>query len=595
MWQNSGYMVAMAWRHKKSVLVSVVAAALLAVGGSLLGLFVTPAILQAVEQAVPLGELMRLIIAFSAAMLVVASLASYVRINRRFWRLALRRRIATVVTIKMTQTSFPNAESQEFRKKYETALGAVRLSSGATETIWETLTNILRGILGFIIYLLILAVLEPWIIIVVLSTTLLSFFITNRLNGWGFRHRDESAELHSRMTYAVQSNKNVALAKDIRIFGMGPWIRDIFESAHALFHGFAMRRERVYLWGNVVNVVLTLVRNGAAYAYIIYMAVNQDLSAALFLLYFTAVGGFAEWVTTILAGFSELHKQSLDLSGMREYLEHDEPFSFEDGESIVPDCAASYELELRDVSFRYAGAQADTLTNINLKIAAGEKLAIVGLNGAGKTTLVKLLCGLYDPTAGQILMNGQDIRKYNRRDYYRHFSAVFQDFSILGISIADNIAQDTDICQERLAQATAFAGLTEKINSLPERFETKLTKSIYNDGIELSGGETQRLMLARALYKNAPIIILDEPTAALDPIAEADLYSKYNELTSNRTSLYISHRLASTRFCDRIILIDNGKIVEQGSHESLLKQKGSYAELYEIQSQYYKEGGEMHE
>ena len=595
LWQNSGFMIALAWRHRKSVLGLIIAAVLLAVAGSLLSLFVTPAILQAVEQSVPLPEMLRLILLFSAGILIVASLASYVKTNSFFGRMGLRRMLGSAITIKMARTSYPNVESKDFRKKYETALNAIISNRSPGEAIWETLYDILRGIIGFIIYLLILSVLELWIIAVVLLTTSLSFFVTNHINGWGYRNRDESAEYHRRMNYAVDSAEKVALAKDVRIFGMGPWIKDIFESAHSLFHNFATRREKVHIWGNVVDMALALARNGIAYVYLIYLTINQDLPAALFLLYFTAVGGFTQWVNTILNGFSQLHKQSLDLSAMREYLGHFETFKFDDGEAICPDSSMPYELELRDVTFRYPGAQKDIIANVNLKIAAGERLAIVGLNGAGKTTLVKLLCGLYDPIAGQVLLNGQDIRKYNRRDYYRHFSAVFQDFSVLGVSIADNIAQDSKVDSERLAYAAELAGLTEKINSLSEKFETKITKDIYDYGIQLSGGETQRLMLARALYKDAPIIILDEPTAALDPIAEADLYRKYNDLTSGRTSIFISHRLASTRFCDRIILLDEGGVIEEGSHESLASQGGRYAELFEIQSHYYRGGGELNE
>jgi ATP-binding cassette subfamily B protein len=230
---------------------------------------------------------------------------------------------------------------------------------------------------------------------------------------------------------------------------------------------------------------------------------------------------------------------------------------------------------------------------VNLKIAKGEKLAVVGRNGAGKTTLVKLLCGFYDPTEGEVLLNGQDIRQYDRRAYYRLFSAVFQDFSLLPGSIALNVAQSLDeIDMEKVKDCVRRAGLAEKIEALPQVYETKLGKSVYLDALELSGGETQRLMLARALYKEGAVIVLDEPTAALDPLAERDLYNRYHELTKGATSVYVSHRLASTRFCDRIILIGDGGIAEVGTHETLLAAGGEYAHLFEVQSQYYREGGD---
>ena len=220
----------------------------------------------------------------------------------------------------------------------------------------------------------------------------------------------------------------------------------------------------------------------------------------------------------------------------------------------------------------------------------------MGLNGAGKTTLIKLMCGFYDPTEGRVLLNGIDIRTYNRADYYSMFSAVFQNFSLLAATIAVNIAQnDREINMDRVKACADKAGLLNKIEILPDGFNTYLNREVYDNAIMLSGGETQRLMLARALYKDAPFVILDEPTAALDPIAESEMYQKYNEMTKGKSSVYISHRLASTRFCDRIIYIENSVIREEGTHEELIRRGGRYAELFAVQSQYYQEGDKHHE
>lgn len=252
-----------------------------------------------------------------------------------------------------------------------------------------------------------------------------------------------------------------------------------------------------------------------------------------------------------------------------------------------------YELRLEGVSYRYPGAEKDTIHKLDLTVRPGENLAIVGLNGAGKTTLVKLLCGFLDPTEGRVLLNGQDIRPYNRRDYYKLFAAVFQDFSVLSATVAENVAQcRTGIDEARVWHCLDEAGLTEKVQSLPKQLETQIGREVYEDGVELSGGQTQRLMLARALYKDAPVLVLDEPTAALDPIAENDIYQKYNEMTAGKTSLFISHRLASTRFCDRILYLKDGRVAEEGTHEELLKRGGGYADLFEVQSQYYREENE---
>lgn len=294
-------------------------------------------------------------------------------------------------------------------------------------------------------------------------------------------------------------------AKDIRIFGLRDWMEDVWNHAFHLYQTFVGRREWVYLWTNIVDLLLSLLRNGIAYAYLIWMTLEYGLPASRFLLYFGAVSGFTQWITGILDKFSELHRQSLDISTLREFLEWPEPFRFEDGEPLAKDLSKEYEIRLENVSFRYPKAEKDTISHMNLTIHAGEKLAIVGLNGAGKTTLVKLACGFLDPTEGRVLLNGKDIRTYNRREYYQLFAAVFQDFSILEASIAENVAQQTtNIDADRVWSCLEQAGLTEKVQSLPQKLETKIGREVYENGVELSGGQTQRLMLARAPVQKCP-------------------------------------------------------------------------------------------
>lgn len=273
---------------------------------------------------------------------------------------------------------------------------------------------------------------------------------------------------------------------------------------------------------------------------------------------------------------------------MREYLNLSEPFQLTLGSTPPCDASAVYEISLKNVSFSYPGSNKEILHNLNLTIHGGEKLAVVGLNGAGKTTLIKLICGFYDPTQGEVLLNGHDIKEYNRLKYYALFSAVFQQFSILETSILENVTQSHgEINREKALACLERAGLHNKVSSLTNKEDTHIGRIVYDDGISLSGGELQSLMLARALYKDAPILVLDEPTAALDPIAENSIYQKYNDMTAQKTSIYISHRLASTRFCDRIIFLAHGAIEEEGTHQSLIDAGGSYAKLFQIQSKYY--------
>ncbi|MGE5654346.1 MAG: ABC transporter ATP-binding protein [Bacillota bacterium] len=592
MWSNAVYMIRLAWRTEKSVIWLCLIQAALAVATSLLGLFIVPTVLATIEAAAPLAKLLSTIAAFALTLMLVGAATAYVGANTLFGRVAVRGALVSQIHDKFSQTSFPNTTNPSFLKRLEKSQMAVQDNSQATEAVWKTLTELMQNGAGFIIYLALLASLDPLIIIITLATTVVGYFITKEINNWGYRHREEAAGYSHRMNYASSKAGDHTFAKDIRIFGMQNWLENVYSSTLNLYQAFCVRREKVYIWANVIDVVLALVRNGIAYTYLITLTLRKDLGAAQFLLHFTAVGGFTTWVSGILAGLTTLHKQSLDLSTVREFLESEECFKFEDGETLQPDPTKAYEIELRNVAFRYPGADHDTLHGINLTIKAGEKLAIVGLNGAGKTTLIKLICGFYDPSSGQVLLNGRDIKAYNRRDYYRHFSAVFQQFSLLASTITGNVAQATEgIDMAKVQACVEKAGLKRKVESLPDGYGTHLGKQVFEDAPELSGGELQRLMLARALYKDAPMIVLDEPTAALDPIAESDIYQRYNELTEGRTSIYISHRLASTRFCDRILFVEDGVIKEEGTHAALLGQGGRYADLFAIQSRYYREGG----
>lgn len=591
LWQNSAYMIRLAWEKRKSVLVFCGILVAVGVAQNLAELFIAPVILQKVEGAVPFRELVITILSFTALLLALAAVRGYIEANTIFGRIELRTNLLLQLNEKAANTSYPNAEDAEMQKKWTKALMVTNDNRKASEAIWDTLTELLKSLIGFGIYLRILSALDIWVMVLITVTSLAGYFVSERIYEWDYRHKEEEEGYLNKLDYITSKSEDRALAKDIRIFGMKAWLDDVYNSTMKLCEAFSARREKVYIWANVADVVLAFLRNGAAYVYLIALVLEKGLAVPAFLLYFNAVSGFGSWVTDILKSVSKLYRQSLDLNLVREYLELPEEFLFEGGKSPENDSGQSYEIQLKNVSFRYPGASRDTIRDMNLTIRAGEKLAVVGLNGAGKTTLVKLICGFYDPTEGEVLLNGEDIRGYNRGEYYQLFSAVFQQFSVLDIPVRENVAQTTrGIRDEKVSECIEKAGLLQKVNSLPEGAQTVIGREVFEDGAELSGGELQRLMLARALYKDAPIIVLDEPTAALDPIAEDDIYRKYHELTAGRTSVYISHRLSSTRFCDRIILLENGGICEEGSHEELLGRGGRYAELYRIQSRYYEEG-----
>ena len=590
LWQNTGFMLRTSRKYAKSVFPLCIVLALLSAGKSVAELLIAPAILNKIELSASLGSVVFTIAAFALVLMLLSGLRSYVDTNALFGRIAVRSQgIYLSISRKYAETSYPNLLNTDFLALGKKASAACDANSEASEAIWTTLTDLMTSCIGFVVYLALLTNLNLWLAALVAATTAVSYFASKRINEWGYLHRSEELELTKKIEYANKTATSREFAKDIRMFGLRGWLEDLWGSTMRLYSAFCAKRERKYIWANIIDIVLTFLRNGIAYAFLIGITVKNGLPASQFLLYFAALSGFAQWVVEILDKLSVMHKQSLDISTIREFLDWDEPFDLNGGERIAFEPNKQYEIRLDNVSFRYPKADKATLSHINLTVHPGEKLAIVGLNGAGKTTLVKLVCGFLDPTEGRILLNGEDIRKFNRNDYYALFSAVFQEFSVLDVTVKENVAQCVDgIDETRVWQCIDKAGLTEKIKSLPKGIETHLGRRVFKDGVEFSGGQTQRLMLARALYKNAPILVLDEPTAALDPIAENDIYQKYNDMTHGRTSFFISHRLASTRFCDRIIFVDSGKIAEEGTHDELLKNGGGYAYLFEVQSKYYR-------
>lgn len=593
MWQNTAYFVKAAWDNCPSVLLICLLLAVATAGATVVEMLFVPVVLGQVEGHVPLSQLLATIGVFTLALLLLWGGKSYLNTNALFGRIQVRMYISGEISRKSTSTSFSNLLDTSFLKWKEQALRTCNTNRDASEAIWTTWTDILTNVLGFVVYLLLLTGLSGWMVVLVILTTAVGFLVNEYLQGWGYRHREERAACMNTIGYARRVSTKREYAQDFRIFGLRPWLDEVWDSAMGAYRAFLTRRERVYFLTYVVDALLTLLRNGAAYAYLIWLTLDQGLPASQFLLYFAAISGFTQWVKGIMEQFSTLQRQSLELSTLREFLEWPEPFAFEEGKQLPQDLKEC-EIVLDHVSYRYPGAEKDTISDLSFTLHPGEKVAIVGLNGAGKTTLVKLLCGFLDPTQGSVRLNGVDIRTYNRREYYHLFSAVFQEFSVLDTSVAVNVAQRVEgIDRERVEACLEKAGLTQAVEALPRGMDTPVTRNVFEDGVELSGGQMQRLMLARALYQDAPVVVLDEPTAALDPLAEHDIYMKYNSMTQGKSSLFISHRLASTRFCDRILYLEHGRIAEEGTHQSLLDLDGGYAKLFEIQSRYYQEGGEL--
>jgi len=336
--------------------------------------------------------------------------------------------------------------------------------------------------------------------------------------------------------------------------------------------------------------LVLLAENETGYRNLIWLVSTGSIGIGDFVLYFGAVTGFSGFVSRIVSDLNMLNYANLQINDLRAFLDNtDEP----EPDNPVPLPEGPFSIEFQKVSFSYTPDGDPVLRDFSLTIAPGEKIALVGVNGVGKTTIVKLLCGFYKPNSGKILLNGISLDRYRKKDLYSLFSAVFQDIFIMPFTLAENISlhtlEKTDM--DRVEACLRRVGLWDAIAAYPEGIRSFMLKEVM-DGIVLSGGQNQKLLMARALYKDAPVLILDEPTAALDPIAESETYQQFHTLAGGKTSLYISHRLASTRFCDRIVFLADGVAAEVGTHDQLMAKGGAYAEMFEVQSHYYKEGAE---
>lgn len=385
--------------------------------------------------------------------------------------------------------------------------------------------------------------------------------------------------------YLANATLEERRADDIRIGHLDHFLDVQFGKAMEHFLPMYLDFARFSAITDGKNALLSLLSNFAAYLVIGARALYGVLPIGDVLLYAGSVTRAMSDLQTFLATGSEFDYINSYLSTYEDFIA--QPSMAYDGTlPIEKRDDGQYEFAFHDVSFSYPGTNIPVLEHVTLSFAVGEKTALVGRNGAGKTTLIKLLCRLYEPTSGYITLNGIDIRKYSYKEYTQAFSVVFQDFHLFSLPLDENIAAGTEIDEAALQSSLAKVGLTGRVQQLPQGVRTRL----YNNngsGVDLSGGEAQRTAIARALYKDAPFVILDEPTAALDPIAEAEIYEQFSQMTAGKTAVYISHRMSSCKFCDRIIVLDHGRIAEDGTHDTLLANHGIYANLYETQAQYY--------
>lgn len=494
------------------------------------------------------------------------------------------------ITNKSITTDYENVEPRDKRKTFEKGFVALNSNWQGIEGLMKQVPLLLVGLLGMTSYLIIVAIYVPWVLLVMGAMMLSNFLLAIWANNYLAKTRDQSEKYYTRRQILDNDLTSIDNAKDLRAYRLDSFFlksydlltKELFKiDKNVVFHQFA---------SEISDNIFALVRDLVAYSVLITMVSVGQIDVSTFSFLIAIIAGFSTWVNSFTNAYNKARNDAVDVENYRQAMEIKDKSNHEKGYDISK-LQKPYSIRFDHVSFTYPNESKETLHDINLIIKPGEKIALVGDNGAGKTTFIKLLSGLYHPTKGAIYLNDIDITRFNVDDYFSLLSALFQDIHPLAFDIETNVScarsEDTDTA--RFWKVVKEAGLYDKINSLPNKEKTYITQTFDLSGILLSGGETQKMLLARALYKGAPLLLLDEPTSALDPLSEEEMYKQYLSFTKGNTSVFISHRLASTRFCDRILYMKNGTIEAEGSHQELLKSCNDYKEMFALQAKYYVE------
>lgn len=560
-----------------------------------IGIFFTKFIINVIEQG---QEEMKVV--FTICGLVGVSILCFVvkELSNSFLQpryLSLREREFFKIGRLYQEIEYENIEDSKFQDEIQSGFIALQGDGEGFEHTYTNIQQIFSSMVSIILLAVIISLFSPWIAAVCILSTAISSLVNQKVAKYLKKRQVEKSHASRQVSYFNQTCSDFSYGKDIRIFGLNHFLMSKYEEKALTYFSIVKAIANRKFAYSFIGLLTLLLQDSVAYILIVKAYFDKQLTLSDVSLYLSAVVAFSsvlrimtDAVTSLISDvkltsiyFDMLEEKSnqAEFAGVLERFSSDTPI----------------EIEFENVSFKYPHTDRYIIKDFNFKINPSEKLAIVGTNGAGKTTIVKLICGLFKPTSGRILINGVDATLFDRNQYYQMFGAVFQDYDVYACSILENIVgDDTSLeAREKAIDCLNRVGLKDKIETLPKQYDTSLLKVVDSDGVDLSGGQKQKIAIARALYKDGNVVILDEPTSALDALAEAEIYKSFDDVVQGKTAIYISHRLSSTKFCDKIAFFNQDGLQEYGSHEELMKLKKEYYRMFEVQGQYYQEEGTL--
>ncbi len=529
---------------------------------------------------------------FAGASAVLYTLSMIMSASKDIKALSLRMHRFIEFNQKFLRLDYKYMEDNPFLDKLYASLSCLDTNNRGYEGIIHVCFSMFPMFFSAGLYVALLGTYNAWVILACFLGAGVSIFANSMTNRYQYKQKDVLEHANRRANYFNNVGYDFTYGKDVRMFDLKEKLRkDFRKSSNSYFKIYGDIKAKAFGWG-MFDVLMLLIQDGLAYYLIINGYYQGDMTLGTMSAYIGAVIALTTSLKAISKGIADLHNHTRYMGDFYQFIDDQSLFSFQGTKKRLE---GSFKIEFKDVSFKYPNSETYAVRHLNLTIDKGEKLALVGANGAGKTTLVKLLTGLFVADEGQILLDGHEIHEFSQDELQVMFGVVFQDFTVYAASVLENVMGDDASGKDKALDALTRVGLKDKIDSLPQKEETSLLKVIDENGTMLSGGENQKLAIARALYKDANMIILDEPTSALDALAEEAIYRDFDALVKHKTAIYISHRLSSTKFCDHIALLTPTGLAEYGTHDQLMALKGQYYHMFVTQGKYYQEKENGHE